>query len=43
MWHVFEMTNLPPSDWYINEYRPYIDIVNIEIPLDENLVYCGNL
>ncbi len=40
--HVFKLSDNVPNDWYVNEYRPYYDFDNIEVPLISPLVYAGN-
>ena len=40
--HTFKVDNPTPVNWYLNEYRPYFDIKDIDIPVYAPIMYCGN-
>jgi len=40
--HHFTLKDAIPDDWFVNEYRPLLDLWDIDIPIEGSLVYCGN-
>ena len=42
MEHRFEVSNPPPVNWYVNEYRPLFNLDSIEAPMPSPFFYQGN-
>ena len=40
--HLFSVENTTPINWYEDEYRPYFQINDINIPVYSPLMFCGN-
>ncbi len=40
--HIFTSDNNTPITWYENEYRPYFQIKDIDIPIYSPIMFCGN-
>ena len=40
--HTFSVDRPTPVGWYVNEYRPYMPLTDIEIPIFSPLIFCGN-
>ena len=40
--HSFKVDNPTPVTWYANEYRPYFNLKDIDVPIYSPTMFCGN-
>jgi len=40
--HTFTVDNTTPINWYTEEYRPYFQMQNLDVPIYSPMMYCGN-
>jgi len=40
--HTFTVDNTTPINWYTQEYRPYFQMQNLDVPIYSPMMYCGN-
>ncbi len=40
--HIFTFDGVLPNDWFLDEYRPLMDITDVTVPVFSPAAYCGN-